>query len=157
MIRKFLTTIILSMLVVSSVFAQNSILSWGGGSYGRAYYNQSSYGRGYYGRGYYNQGSYGRVYYGQGYCGVAYGYRGLGGINLSEEQLNEVNKILTPEQKELLNYYQQYGYYGKGYFRDVNGIRGLGRINLSEEQLNKINNILTSEQREQLNYCRLYR
>ena len=132
MIRKFLTTIILSMLVVSSVFAQNSILSWGGGSYGR-------------------------VYYGQGYCGVTYGYRGLGGINLSEEQLNEVNKILTPEQKELLNYYQQYGYYGKGYFRDVNGIRGLGRINLSEEQLNKINNILTSEQREQLNYCRLYR
>lgn len=98
MIRKFLTTIILSMLVVSSVFAQNSILSWGGGSYGRAYYNQSSYGR---------------VYYGQGYCGVAYGYRGLVGINLSEEQLNEVNKILTPEQKELLNYYQQYGYYGK--------------------------------------------
>ena len=103
MIRKFLTTIILSMLVVSSVFAQNSIRSWGGGSYGRAYYNQSSYGRGSYGRGYYNQGSYGRVYYGQGYCGVAYGYRGLGGINLSEEQLNEVNKILTPEQKELLN------------------------------------------------------
>ena len=64
---------------------------------------------------------------------------------MSEEQLNEVNKILTPKQKELLNYYQQYGYYGKGYFRDVNGIRGLGRINLSEEQLNKINNILTSE------------
>ena len=103
----------------------------------------------------YNSSKYG--YYRQGYCGVAYGYRGLGGINLSEEQLNEVNKILTPEQKELLNYYQQYGYYGKGYFRDVNGIRGLGRINLSEEQLNKINNILTSEQRKQLNYCRLYR
>ena len=103
----------------------------------------------------YNSSKYG--YYRQGYCGVTYGYRGLGGINLSEEQLNEVNKILTPEQKELLNYYQQYGYYGKGYFRDVNGIRGLGRINLSEEQLNKINNILTSEQREQLNYCRLYR
>ena len=93
MIRKFLTTIILSMLVVSSVFAQNSILSFGRGSYGR---------------GYYSQGSYGRVYYGQGYCGVAYGYRGLGGINLSEEQLNKINNILTSEQREQLNYCRLY-------------------------------------------------
>ena len=42
-------------------------------------------------------------YYGKGYFIDVNGIRGLGRINLSEEQLNKINNILTSEQREQLN------------------------------------------------------
>ena len=151
MFKKFLTTIILSMLVVSSVFAQPPTPpSENGYAPMPPTHRHRKMPR-----------------------GDIYGLCRMAGINLSEQQINEINKIdydyetkirEAEYRKSVVDY--KFRYEREKTDTDLNAIKDL--INQKKDIEKEIDylriekevsifNVLTAEQREQINRIRYYR
>lgn len=148
MIRKFLTTIILSMLAVSSVFAQPPVPPAGNGYQPAPRYERR-----------HNR--------------HVRGIRGLEWINLTEEQITEINKIDYDYETKIRE--AEYRKRGVDYKFEYERERIDINLNVVKDLINQrkdiekeidylriekevsILNVLTPEQKEQLSYGRRYR
>lgn len=148
MIRKFLTTIILSMLTVSSVFAQPPVPPVGNGYQPAPRYERR-----------HNR--------------HVRGIKGLEWINLTEEQIAEINKIDYDYETKIRE--AEYRKRGVDYKFEYERERIDINLNVVKDLINQrkdiekeidylriekevsILNVLTPEQKEQLSYGRRYR
>lgn len=148
MIRKFLTTIILSMLAVSSVFAQPPVPPAGNGYQPAPRYERR-----------HNR--------------HVRGIKGLEWINLTEEQIIEINKIDYDYETKIRE--AEYRKRGVDYKFEYERERIDINLNVIKDLINQrkdiekeidylriekevsILNVLTPEQKEQLSYGRRYR